>query len=212
MNKRLLVFIFLILLSGVSFAQFSVGAGGMLNYTGISGEAAPNMKFENAANFGINIFGDYKLNEEIGLSIGVAYARSGVIVAYDFPSYVEPRDSLEASLDYFSFPLSVKFFTSDYSYFLGGFRFALLNDGFAKDLQTGSTSDVKNSVKDYNIAVEFGFGLKLPLFEKWKWFIEGRYSRGVKNVSNISDATNSLFPEDFKSVDFQLMLGVYYDF
>ena len=208
--KKFHLILFLLLFIKPLQAQFSLGISGNLNYSGISGNAPSNTIFNKTVNFGAGVLLDYKINDEIILSFQPMYARRGAMLSYDLPSYKEPRDSLRMNLDYFSFPLLLKFPTNKTVYFIGGIEFAFLNAANYKAVNYDLSGDIKDLINSFDILADFGVGLQFKVNEYFLIF-EGRFSQGLMNGYASEKVVNPIIPVDFKNSSLQLLISVKFD-
>ena len=70
----------------------------------LSGDAPKDASYSGKIGFSGGLIADFTLTEDIVLSIQPRYLQKGSTVSYDVGEY-ELKDSLTASLDYFSLPI-----------------------------------------------------------------------------------------------------------
>ncbi len=211
MNKFLLKILFAAFLPLMTSAQFSAGIFGDIASATISGSAPSGMKFSRVMNFGGGFILDYRLNDEISVGVQPSFVARGTTVAYDLPSYQEPRDSMQLTLSYFSLPLMVKFWANKTVYVAGGAEWAYLSDAEAENVNVAGKVNVKNSINKTDILINFAVGFVFDVSD-FNLFFEGRYSQSVTNGHKYPETSESQLPADFKNSSYHLIFGVMYDF
>jgi hypothetical protein len=114
----------------------------------------------------------------------------------------------DLSLDYIAVPVLAKFVTvGGKVYVISGFNFSFLTGANLKGVEEGAEEiDVKDALKSFDVAVDFGVGGQLPA-GPIKIMLEARYEQGLLNVSEenlVEDALKSRV----RSSGLQLLAGI----
>ena len=183
--------------------QVTLGAFGGLNSSKLSGDVTSNGSYKSlmGGNFGAII--DVKLSEDLNLSLQPSYSQEGTRVFYTVKGLDEPVDSVKIRLNYFSLPLILKITsTNERFYALSGIETAmLLNASTIIGEEEGELPDVSQ----WNIAVHFGAGIRIPVGYP-SIFVELRYSQGLVNLTDEPLNTN-IIPR-VKTTGFKILAGV----
>jgi hypothetical protein len=138
------------------------------------------------------------------LSLQPSYSQEGTEISYNVRGEKEAIDSLKIRLNYFSFPILLKVATANNKFYaIGGFETGFLLNSFisSHDIE----EDIKADVKNYNLTVQFGAGIRIPLGFP-TLYIEGRYAQGIINL------TDELLDGDIipmiKTNGFKLLVGI----
>jgi len=192
-------------------AQFSVGLFGDLNSSNLSGNAPSGTAYTGSTVLGGGVIIDYKVTDEVIISLQPMSLPKGTTVSYDLPSYEEQRDSVLAKFSYFTIPLMVKVKASKVVYVAGGFDIGFLTSANSKHVNSGDIYNIKDQIASLDVSANFGVGFTFNV-ASFNLFAEGRYSQGLLNVSNINENTESNIPPEFKNTGIQVLFGVLYNF
>ena len=204
--KKTILPIFIVTLlffSTLSMGQVTLGAFGGLNSSKLSGDATANGSYMSlmGGNFGAII--DVKLSKGIYLSLQPSYSQEGTRVSYTVKGVYEPVDSVKIRLNYFSLPLLVKITSTNQRFYaLSGIETGLLLDG---SIIVGDEKEELPDVPQWNIAVHFGAGIRIPVGFP-SIFVELRYSQGLVNLTHEPLNTN-IIPR-VKTSGFKILAGV----
>jgi len=174
----------------------------------LSGDAPKDASYSGKIGFSGGLIADFTLTEDIVLSIQPRYLQKGSTVSYDIGEY-ELKDSLIASLDYFSLPILVKINSLNKRiYFSSGLDFGYLMNSSVEKIADGFKTDVNNLVKMYDISVSFGFGVNIPVGSPII-SLELRYMQSLLNLSDISlGESDTTFPYRFRTSGFQFLTSI----
>lgn len=212
--KKVKLVLFVILLGLVTqpiYGQFAVGVVGDLNSSNISGSAPSGTIYSGRTGFGGGIILDYKLTEDVTLSLQPMILPKGTTISYDLPSYKEERDSVDAKFSYVTIPLMVKVKASKVVYVTSGFDVGFLQSANATFINLDGEKDISENIESMDISVNFGVGFTFEV-SSFNLFFEGRYSQGLFNVSNFSEINEHDISSDFKNSGMQLLFGALYNF
>jgi len=205
-----LIVILPLLLSRSAGAQPAVGIWGGLNRAHLSGDAPEDAGYQNRLGLAAGVVGEFNLTRDVKLSLQPMYVQRGTRIAYDLQDYDEPHDSLDVKLNYFSLPVMIKVISGNgKTYVSSGLDFGVLMQAELADLnREGAARDIKNLLQDFDVAVNFGFGVMLPVGSPLLTF-ELRYSQSLLNLSKTGENTESAaLPERFRSTGLQLLAGL----
>jgi len=204
--KKTILPIFIVTLlsfSTLSMGQVTLGAFGGFNSSKLSGDAPANAFYSGlmGGNYGVII--DLRLSKGIYLSLQPSYSQEGTKVSYTVKGVEEPVDSVTIRLNYFSLPLLVKVTSTNQRFYaLSGIETArLLNASTIIEEDSEEISDVLQ----WNIAVHFGAGIRIPVGYP-TIFVELRYSQGLVNLTDEPLNTN-IIPR-VKTSGFKILVGV----
>lgn len=209
MNRIIHTFLFLFLISSISlFSQTYIGAFGGLMSSSLSGDAPIDASYSGKTGFSGGLIADFTLTEDVILSIQPRYLQKGSTVSYDVGEY-ELKDSLTANLDYFSLPILVKINSLNKRvYFSSGLDFGYLMNSSVENIADGTTKDVSNLVKTFDLSVSFGFGVNIPVGSPII-SLELRYMQSLLNISDISSSeSGTTFPYRFRTSGLQLLTSI----
>jgi hypothetical protein len=115
----------------------------------------------------------------------------------------EPVDSLIIRLNYISLPVLVKISTANKKWYaISGIEAGYLLDSFIKSGDT--QEDINADVAQYNIAIHFGAGFRIP-FKFGRMFIELRYSQGLVNLTD--EPIEKSYVPRVKTSGFKVLIG-----
>lgn len=240
MKKSILVIAMLLVSTVGAMAQGieeSVGKFSVIPHVGVGisnwsnnhlnfadGEAVKS-KFQAGFTGGVDV--EYRATKEVGVSLGVNYARQG----FKFPSYqtttngndvttLDGFNNIHTNLDYVQVPLLVRaYVTRNLSLMLGVQAGFLCGDGkFNMDETTASidkngevttaeTQTIKSTwpTKKMNVSIPIGVA-----YEYMGVILDARYNLGLTNVSdtsNIKDSSGQPFKENSKNNGFVFSVG-----
>ena len=193
----------LLFFSTLCMGQVTLGAFGGLNSSKLSGDVTANGSYKTlmGGNFGAII--DVKLPKGLNLSLQPSYSQEGTRVFYTVKGVDEPVDSVKIRLNYFSLPLILKITsTNERFYALSGIETAML---LKASTIIGEDSEDLPDVAQWNIAVHFGAGIRIPVGYP-SIFVELRYSQGLLNLTDEPLNTN-IIPR-VKTTGFKILAGV----
>jgi len=205
MKKTILpvIMVTLLFFSTLCMGQVTLGAFGGLNSSKLSGDVTANGSYKTlmGGNFGAII--DVKLPKGLNLSLQPSYSQEGTRVFYTVKGVDEPVDSVKIRLNYFSLPLILKITsTNERFYALSGIETAML---LKASTIIGEDSEDLPDVAQWNIAVHFGAGIRIPVGYP-SIFVELRYSQGLLNLTDEPLNTN-IIPR-VKTTGFKILAGV----
>jgi hypothetical protein len=209
MNRNIYTILILFLLQSLSlFSQTYIGAAGGLMSSSLSGDAPQDASYSSKTGLSGGLVVDFTLTEDVVLSIQPRYLQKGSTIAYDVGEY-ELRDSLTATLDYVSIPIMVKINSLNKRiYFSTGLDFGYLMNSSVENIMDGSTKDVNNLIKSYDISATFGFGVNIPIGSPII-SLELRYMQSILNLSDISSTeSGTTFPYRFRTSGFQFLTSI----
>lgn len=208
MNRIIRTLLILFLFNISTFSQTYIGATGGLMSSSLSGDAPEDASYSGKTGFSGGLVVDFTLTEDIVLSIQPRFLQKGTSVAYDVGEY-ELRDSLTATFDYVSLPVMVKITSLNKRiYFSSGLDFGYLMNSTVENIVDGSTKDVNELIKNYDISATFGFGVNIPIGAPII-SLELRYMQSLLNLSDISsDESATTFPFRFRTSGFQFLTSI----
>jgi len=208
MNRIIRTLLIFFLFNISIFSQIYIGATGGLMSSSLSGDAPEDASYSGKTGFSGGLIADFTLTEDIVLSIQPRYLQKGTSVAYDVGEY-ELRDSLTATFDYVSLPVMVKITSLNKRiYFSSGLDFGYLMNSTVENIVDGSTKDVNELIKNYDISATFGFGVNIPIGSPII-SLELRYMQSLLNLSDISTSeSGSTFPFRFRTSGFQFLTSI----
>jgi len=209
---RFTLFIMLVLLiAKPAQAQFSVGLLGNFSKANLAGNAPSETAYTGRSGIGGGLILDYKITDEVTVSLQPMFLPKGTTLSYDLPSYKEQRDSLTAKFDYITVPVMIKVKASKVVYVTAGLDFNFLQSANLEQVNFDGVTDVEEYVKSTDISANFGVGLTFEV-SAFNLFIEGRYSQGLTNASNFPEGSDTDIPLEFKNTGMQILFGVLYNF
>ena len=208
MNRIIRTLLIFLLFNISMFSQIYIGATGGLMSSSLSGDAPEDASYSGKTGFSGGLIADFTLTEDIVLSIQPRYLQKGTSVAYDVGEY-ELRDSLTATFDYVSLPVMVKITSLNKRiYFSSGLDFGYLMNSTVENIVDGSTKDVNELIKNYDISATFGFGVNIPIGSPII-SLELRYMQSLLNLSDISTSeSGTTFPFRFRTSGFQFLTSI----
>lgn len=188
-------------------AQMTVGAFGVLNSAGLSGDAPDDFSYAGKTGFGFGLIGEFHLTDDVWLSVQPMILPRGAAIQVDVEDEEDPVEFADLGLDYFAVPVLAKFVTAGGKvYVISGVNFSFLTGADLTFQDADETFDVKDAFNTFDIAVDFGVGGQLPVGSV-KIMLEARYEQGLLNISKEAidqDALNARL----RSSGLQLLAGV----
>ena len=189
-------------------AQVTVGAYGILNSAGLSGDEPDGFDYTGNTGFGFGLIGEFHLTDDIWLSVQPGIHPKGAGLELEVDDDEEPVEFGSVNLSYFAVPVLAKFVTvGGKVYVISGLYFSFLTSANVKGVDDGAEEiDVKDSFHSFDVAVDFGVGGQLPVGSV-RIMLEARYEQGLLNIIDEAideDALNSRL----RSSGFQLLAGV----
>ncbi len=208
MNRIIRTLLIFLLFNITMFSQIYIGATGGLMSSSLSGDAPEDASYSGKTGFSGGLIADFTLTEDIVLSIQPRYLQKGTSVAYDVGEY-ELRDSLTATFDYVSLPVMVKITSLNKRiYFSSGLDFGYLMNSTVENIVDGSTKDVSDLFKTFDLSATFGFGVNIPIGSPII-SLELRYMQSILNLSDISTSeSGTTFPFRFRTSGFQFLTSI----
>jgi len=209
---RITIFVMLlIIVTQPTQAQFSVGLLGDLSSSNISGSAPSGTKYTGRTGLGAGVILDYKVTDEVTISLQPMFLPKGTTISYDLLSYEEERDSVDAKFSYITIPIMAKVKASKVVYVTGGFDVGFLQSATATNINVDGEKDISDNITSTDISVNFGVGFTFEV-SSFNLFFEGRYSQGLFNASNYPEDNENDISSDFKNTGMQLLFGALYNF
>ena len=209
--KTILFVMLLIMVTQPLQAQFSVGVLGDLSSSNISGSAPSGIIYSGRTGFGHGIIIDYKVADDVTISLQPMYLPKGTTISYDLKSYEEERDSIDAKFSYITIPIMVKVKATKVVYVTSGFDVGFLQSATTTMINVEGEKDISENITSTDISVNFGVGFTFEV-SSFNLFFEGRYSQGLFNASNYPDNNEDDISSDFKNTGMQLLFGALYNF
>lgn len=209
--KTILFVMLLIMVAQPIQAQFSVGLLGDLSSSNISGSAPSGTIYSGRTGLGGGLILDYKVTDEVTVSLQPMFLPKGTTVSYDLPNYEEERDSVDAKFSYVTIPLMIKVKATKVVYVTSGFDVGFLQSATATLINLDGEKDIVDNITSTDISVNFGVGFTFEV-SSFNLFFEGRYSQGLFNASNFPENNESDISSDFKNTGMQLLFGALYNF
>lgn len=209
--KLVLATVLVLLIAQPIQAQFSVGLLGNLSSADISGSAPSGTIYSGRSGLGGGLILDYKVTDEVTISLQPMFLPKGTTISYDLPSYEEEHDSVDAKFSYITIPIMAKVRASKVVYVTGGFDVGFLQSATATLINVDGEKDIVDNITSTDLSVNFGVGFTFEV-ASFNLFFEGRYSQGLFNASNFPENNESDISSDFKNTGTQLLFGALYNF
>jgi hypothetical protein len=189
-------------------AQVTIGAFGVLNSAGLSGDAPEDFSYGGKTGFGFGVIGEFHLADDVWLSVQPMILPRGAAIEFKVDDEEDPVKIADLNLDYFAIPVLAKFVTvGGKVYVISGFNFSFLTGANLTGVEDGDEEiDVKDLLKSFDVSVDFGVGGQLPV-GRIKIMLEARYEQGLLNISEetlVEDALKSRV----RSSGLQLLAGI----
>lgn len=163
-------------------AQFTIGAYGLLNMASLNGDAPSDFSYTGNTGFGFGLIGEHYLTDDIWLSVQPGIQPRGAGLELELDGEEEPVKAGSVDLSYVSVPVLAKFVTAGGKvYVVSGVNLAFLTKAEISPEEGGDPVDVKDSIRSFDLALDFGVGGQLPL-GKIKIMLEARYEQGLLNI------------------------------
>ena len=203
----LLLFLTL-LLAPRAQAQVTIGAFGDLNFAGVSGDAPDDFSYAGNSGFGFGLIGEFHLTDDVWLSVQPMSLPRGAAIEFEFDDEEDPVKIADLSLGYIAVPVLAKFVTvGGKVYVISGFNFSFLTGANLTGVEDGDEEiDVKDAVKSFDVAVDFGVGGQLPV-GPIKIMLEARYEQSLVNISEQS-LDQAALRSRVRSSGLQLLAGI----
>lgn len=188
-------------------AQMTVGAFGVLNSAGLSGDAPGDYSYGGKTGFGFGLIGEFHLSDDVWLSVQPALLPRGASFLLDVDDEEDPVKIADLGLSYFAVPVLAKFVTvGGKVYVISGLNFSILSSADITFEEGGEEVDVKDALNTFDVAVDFGVGGQLPVGSV-KIMLEARYEQGLLNISKEVVEQDALRAR-VRSSGLQLLAGV----
>lgn len=188
-----------------SYAQLSVGTSAGLTRVKLGGDKPPGASYLTRTGFCGSGIVDLKLSPEVTLSFQPSYSLKGTKIAYEVRGEVDPVDSIDVKLTYFSFPVLVKVFTWNPRWYVsGGLEASYLIE--SKYHTTSGDQEITSGLYDLDLAINFGVGFLMKMGPP-KFFMELRYCQSFTNLVK-EDFNSEFLKPRLKNNGFLLLLGV----
>lgn len=147
---------------------------------------------------------DFKLSENVSLSLQPGFKTGGAKVAFRDTISQEIRDSLKINILAFSLPLLLKISSfNEKVYFAGGFAFDIPVS--AKADNGDEKIDISNEINSLNVNAVFTLGYRIPVHST-NAYLELRYLQGLVNLSDQRNQVDAYLPR-VKTSAIQLLFG-----
>lgn len=166
-------------------------AGVNLNNQNISqntGGTTLNVDTNNFTSWHVGVFGQFMLSEKLGLQPELLYSIEGSNIVIAGPAGLETvAFEIEQKLSFLKVPVLIKFipFNNGFFVYAGPQMGFLLSDEINTNPNDGSVEPLDSAFKSF----EFSGVVGAEYFFSKSVLIGGRYSRGLSDLSNTSDAS-----------------------
>lgn len=202
--SRLIVLMVFVNLSLLMNGQSYVGIFGGMNSGKLAGDAPKNASYKGLMGANVGAYFDLNLGGGIFLSLQPSYSQEGTKISYTLSKEEELIDSIRIRLNYFSLPLLLKVTSTNQRFYaLAGVETGLLLDSYASS--NDIKEDVKANVAEWNIAMHFGVGIKIPVGFP-RLFVELRYTQGLINLTD--EPIDESYVPRVKTAGLKIMAGV----
>lgn len=194
----------MILSTTLCYSQSYVGVFGGLNSSKLKGDMPEYASYKSIMGANVGAYVDIKLASIIWLSVQPSYSQEGSKVKYSVRYQEEVVDSIHIRLNYFSLPLFLKVSsTNGRFYALGGIEAGILLNNQLSSHGNELDNDLK--INDWNIAMHFGAGIKIPVGFP-RLFVELRYTQGLVDLTD-EPVDQSYIPR-VKTSGFKILAGI----
>jgi hypothetical protein len=201
---RTTILMLIILFATHSYGQSYVGVFGGLNSSKLKGDIPEYASYKSMMGANVGAYIDIKLASIIWLSLQPSYSQEGTKVHYTVAYQEEKVDSIHIRLNYFSLPLFLKVSTTNGRFYaLGGIEAGMLLSNQISSHGNDLDNDLK--LNDWNIAMHFGAGIKIPVGFP-RLFVELRYTQGLLNLTD-EPVDQSYIPR-VKTSGFKILAGI----
>ena len=203
----LLLFLILIFAPAAP-AQVTIGALGVLNSAGLSGDAPDDFSYGGKTGFGFGVIGEFHLTDDVWLSVQPMSLPRGAAIEFEFDDEEDPVKIADLSLSYIAVPVLAKFVTvGGKVYVVSGINISFLTSANLKGVEDDSEEiDVKDSLRSFDLAVDFGVGGQLPV-GRIKIMLEARYEQGLLNIAE-ENVVEEALKTRIRSSGLQLLAGI----
>jgi hypothetical protein len=195
-----------------AWAQVRIGAYGGITSSSLSGDAPSNAEYRSRTGPVIGGLVEFSVAEDVWISVQPGWVERGTKIAFDVEGQDERQDSLSLGLSYVSIPVLLKIEPGGGKLFVNsGLDVGFLLDATLAPVNgDGEDEDVKDSVRDFDVAVKFGVGGQFPI-GKPRLTIEARYSQSLLDISEVEVdiGAETLIPARFRSSGFELLAGLW---
>ena len=191
--------------SGVS-AQIEVGILGGLNSSKLYGDSPTGAVYKGHMGIYCGIQLDYHVHTNVVISFQPAYSMEGADIHYNVKGKPELVDSGKIGLNYVRLPLLAKMnFNNNRFYALAGFDYGLLSNAPLK-LNHHNEEDISSELVKSDFSFHTGVGYRWHIHSV-TLFLEGRYTVGIKNITDESVTDYGLAPR-IKNGGLKILFGV----
>ncbi len=190
-------------------SQINLGAFGGVDLTDLSGDAPSNTKYLSETGFAVGAVGEYRIAEDVWLSLQPTWIQKGTRIAFAESGQEELNDSLVLNANYLTVPVLIKIVSgNNKTYVSGGLDLGFLLNATLSG--QGVPADVSYVFKPTDLSANFAFGIMLPVGRP-RITIEVRYSQSLLNVAHPDqDPEVYSLPPRFRWVGIQLFAGFLY--
>lgn len=201
--KVLAVFAMVCLATSI-YGQPYAGAFAGLNFGKLTGDVPQYGSFKSLPGVNAGVTMDFKIAGSVWLSLQPSYSQEGTRISYTFRGETESIDSIHIRLTYFSIPLMVKVTAANERFYgIAGVETGYL---LSKKLTSDDEEfEFANDVAEWNVAVHFGVGMKIPIGFP-RLFIELRYTQGLINLTD--DPVEFSYIPRVKTNGFKFLAGI----
>lgn len=207
MKKILFTVLILFLFSSGLCSQVILGPLIGLSSNSISGDAPEDVEYVGRYGFTAGLNAEFGLGKAINLFVQPRYHQRGIKIGYDIGED-EPKDSLNADINYISVPIGLKVYSGNrVVFFSGGIDLAYLMDAKAKTINPPEEeSDIKDLFNKTDVSLFFGLGGNFRMGAP-SVNVELRYNSGVINAYSGKGGGFGI-PARFRLTNFQLLVAV----
>jgi hypothetical protein len=204
----LLVLFLTLMLAPAAPAQVTIGAFGVLNSAGLNGDVPGDYSYGGKTGFGFGVIGEFHLTDDVWLSVQPMSLPRGAAIEFKVDDEEDPVKVADLSLSYIAVPVLAKFVTvGGKVYVTSGFNFSFLTGADLTGVEDDAEEiDVKDLVKNFDLAVDLGVGGQLPV-GSIKIMLEARYEQSLVNFSEQS-LDEAALRARVRSSGLQLLAGI----
>ncbi len=182
-NLRVVIVLFLMIITLSVNAQFKIGAKGGINFANVSGIDSPLSEINGLTGFNAGVMTELKF-VKIGVEADVLYSRKGfnMDITSGFPI---SSFSSEISLDYIDIPVVAKLYFIEVINLQAGVEYSYLLNATTK-IDGFGDRDSKDDFNSNDFSAIVGFGIDVNRFH-----MSTRYYFGITNI-NQGDAKNQV--------------------
>lgn len=208
---RFLIILIILCISGISSAQFKLGASVELNNSSFGGVPPEEANYTSILGFGGSLLIEMKLVKDVYLSLQPGYQTAGSDINFGNENSIfnDTIKTYKIRQGYFSIPLNVKIYHKNL-FVGGGIITGFLSSATITDEFNGGESDIKDKFKDIDLLWNFNIGYKVSL-GKPDLFFELRYLQGLVNINDQNTySSGENYLSNFKSKGFNFITGILY--